>query len=71
MKEKDHKETTIEENKEPVTLDKNKIDQVLDSFIREQEQAKEREIKRQESIEKQKRGYISALVLLLLWHASV
>ena len=56
MKEKDHKETTIEENKEPVTLDKNKIDQVLDSFIREQEQAKEREIKRQESIEKQKRA---------------
>ena len=56
MKETDKKDTTIEQSSEPVSLDKSKIDQVLDSFIKEQEQAKEREIKRQQSIEKQKRA---------------
>ncbi len=50
---------------EAVNLDKSKIDQVLDSFIREKEQAQERERQRLLNIEKQKRAKKRARVLTL------
>ena len=40
---------------EEVALSKDKIDQVLDSFLREQEQAKERAQQKQQKIKKKNR----------------